>query len=166
MYTFLHGSLRKDMNREIVKLIREKRQIVLERWQGYVLSLFPVMMKSATPIAQAIDDGLGEILDSFEMTPEKRTGALSGVIRILAVQSFPPSKSMSVFFALRSILQEIGDSEKRQIKQKHWDEFQTSIEHLTLEAFDSYMVHREKIYQLKVDESLRQSFMTRRGAKA
>jgi len=166
MHTYFMGRFAKDMNREIVHLIREKRQIVLDQWQGYVLSLFPVTMKSATPIAQAIESGLGDVLDSFETTPEKRTAALSGVIRILAVQSFSPSKSMSVFFALRSILREIGGSEKRQIKQKHWDEFQTSMEHLTLEAFDSYMVHREKIYQLKVDESLRQSFMTRRGTRA
>ena len=157
-----------DMNKEAVKLIRDNRREVLERWHSHVLSFFPGKMQSATPIAQALDDGLGNILDSFGTTPETLGNALAGVVRILAVQNFPPSRAMSLFFELKSILQKIapGTSYKRQIKQKDWDEFQTGMEHLTLEAFDSYMAHREKIYQLKVEESKRQTFMMQRGEKA
>ena len=157
------------MNKGTVKLIRDNRREVLERWHSHVLSFFPGKMQSATPIAQALDDGLGNILDSFGTTSEALGDALAGVVRILAVQNFPPSKAMSLFFALQSILREIAPGtsckSEKQMKQKDWDDFQTSMEFLTLEAFDSYMEHREKIYQLKVEESKRQTFMMSRRAK-
>ncbi len=156
------------MNKECVRLIRENRQAVLERWHESVLSFFPEKMHSATPIAQVLAEGLGEILDSFESSPGALRDALDRVSRILAVQKFPPSRAMSLFFELKTILREIAPAffDKRQLRQKHWEEFQAGMENLTLEAFDSYMAHREQIYQLKVEESKRQTFMMRRRAKA
>ena len=144
-------------------MIEEHRSKVLERWQESVLAFFPEKMHAGTPLAQALSDVLGEVLDALGGTPETLREALNKISRILAVQKFPPSRAMSLFFELKSILRDIAPGE---LKQKHWDEFQTGVEHLTLEAFDSYMVHREKIYQLKVEESKRQTFMMSRRAKA
>ncbi|MBC8219236.1 MAG: hypothetical protein H8E67_01530, partial [Proteobacteria bacterium] len=42
---------------------------------------------------------------------------------------------------------------------KEWGEFNSRLEQMTLEAFDSYVDHREKIYQIKVDESKNRAFM-------
>ncbi len=44
-------------------------------------------------------------------------------------------------------------------KAKDWVEFNSTIESMTLEAFDCYSAQREKIYQLKVDESKNKAFM-------
>ncbi len=38
-------------------------------------------------------------------------------------------------------------------------EFNSAIESMTLQAFDCYSAQREKIYQLKVDESKNKAFM-------
>ena len=151
------------MNKESIRLIEEHRSKVLERWQESVLASFPEKMHAGTPLAQALSDVLGQVLDALGGTPEALREALNKISRILAVQKYPPSRAMSLFFELKSILRDIAP---RKLKQKHWDEFQTGVEHLTLEAFDSYMVHREKIYQLKVEESKRQTFMMSRRAKA
>lgn len=151
------------MNKECIRLIRENRSKVFERWQESVLAFFPEKMHIDTPLAQALSEVLGEVLDALGESPETLNEALNKLLRILAVQSFPPSRAMSLFFELKSILREIAPGH---VKQKHWDELQTGIEHLTLEAFDSYMVHREKIYQLKVEESKRQTFMMSRRAEA
>lgn len=151
------------MNKECIRLIRENRSKVFERWQESVLAFFPEKMHIDTPLAQALSEVLGEVLDALGESPETLNEALNKLLRILAVQSFPPSRAMSLFFELKSILREIAPGD---VKQKHWDELQTGIEHLTLEAFDSYMVHREKIYQLKVEESKRQTFMMSRRAEA
>ena len=151
------------MNKECIRLIRENRSKVFERWQESVLAFFPEKMHIDTPLAQALSGVLGEVLDALGESPETLNEALNKLLRILAVQSFPPSRAMSLFFELKSILREIAPGD---VKQKHWDELQTGIEHLTLEAFDSYMVHREKIYQLKVEESKRQTFMMSRRAEA
>ena len=151
------------MNKECIRLIRENRSKVFERWQESVLAFFPEKMHIDTPLAQALSEVLGEVLDALGESPETLNEALNKLLRILAVQSFPPSRAMSLFFELKSILREIAPGD---VKQKHWDELQTGIERLTLEAFDSYMVHREKIYQLKVEESKRQTFMMSRRAEA
>ena len=151
------------MNKECIRLIRENRSKVFERWQESVLAFFPEKMHIDTPLAQALSEVLGEVLDALGESPETLNEALNRLLRILAVQSFPPSRAMSLFFELKSILREIAPGD---VKQKHWDELQTGIERLTLEAFDSYMVHREKIYQLKVEESKRQTFMMSRRAEA
>ena len=42
---------------------------------------------------------------------------------------------------------------------KDWVEFNSTIESMTLETFDCYSAQREKIYQLKVDESKNKAFM-------
>ena len=44
--------------------------------------------------------------------------------------------------------------------------FNSRLDALTLEAFDSYMRHREKIYQLKVEEGSRRMYMALRRAEA
>lgn len=151
------------MNKECLRLIKENKAKVLGRWHESVLAFFPEKMHNDTPLAQALSDVLGEVLDAMEGPPETLHEALNKISRILAVQNFSPSRSMSLFFELKSILREIAPGT---IRQKHWEEFQADMEHLTLEAFDSYMVHREKIYQLKVEESKRQTFMMSRRTKA
>jgi len=75
------------------------------------------------------------------------------------VQEFPPSKAMTLFFELKTILGELCSEAETGL-------LQSRIEELTLKAFDSYMMHREKIYQLKVDESRRRMFMALRRAEA
>ncbi|WP_294348261.1 RsbRD N-terminal domain-containing protein [Prosthecochloris sp.] len=151
------------MNKEYIRLIHKNRPLVLERWRQSVLAFFPQRMHSGTPLAEALSDVLAEILDALDESSERVGETVNRVSRILAVQNFPPSKAMSLFFELQAILREIAPGK---VKQIHWDEFRTDMEQLTLQAFDSYMVHREKIYQLKVEESKRQTFMMSRRAKA
>lgn len=151
------------MNKEYIRLIHKNRPLVLERWRQSVLAFFPQKMHSGTPLAEALSDVLAEILDALDESSERVGETVNRVSRILAVQNFPPSKAMSLFFELQAILREIAPGK---VKQIYWDEFRTDMEQLTLQAFDSYMVHREKIYQLKVEESKRQTFMMSRRAKA
>ncbi len=151
------------MNKECVGLVRKNRSAIIDRWHQVVLAYFPGKMHNKTPLAGALYDVLGEVLDSFGGSEEMRSDALSKITRILAVQGFPPSQAMSLFFDLKAILQATASGK---LQQKQWDATQIDMEHLTLEAFDSYMAHREKIYQLKVEENKRQTFMMSRRAKA
>ncbi len=152
------------MNKRFRGIVGQHRQEIRERWHEAVLSVFPVKMQPESPISQALYDGLGELLDELVSGRELTGETMSGVIRILAVQNFPPSRAMSLFFKLKTIVWKIAsaDPSHRTIRQKDRDEFQADMEHLTLEAFDSYMEHREKIYQLKVEENRRQTFMMQR----
>ncbi len=144
------------MNKEYAGLVRENKAAIIDRWHQVVLGYLPEKMHNKTPLAGALLDILGEVLDSFNGSEGARSDALSNITRVLAVQDLPPSKAMSLFFDLKAILKDPAFGIQ---KKKQWDEMQADMERLTLQAFDSYMAHREKIYQLKVEESKRQAFM-------
>ncbi len=151
------------MNKECVGLVQENKTEIVDRWKQVILGYFPGKMHNKTPLSGALAEVLGEVLESFGGSGEVRSDALEKITRILAVQNFPPSQAMSLFFDLKAILRAFAQGK---LQQKHWDAIQADMEHLTLEAFDSYMAHREKIYQLKVEESKRQTFMMSRRTRA
>lgn len=135
------------MNRTWERIIRENRETILKRWLEFGLDLFSGKMAPGTPISEALADGMGMMLDGFAEDGERCREGVSRVTRILAVHPFRPSRSLSLFPELRSILQETGGSEGDA-------PFCTErIEAILFEAFDLFMGHRETIYQLKVEES-------------
>lgn len=135
------------MNRTWERIIRENRETILKRWLEFGLDLFSGKMAPGTPISEALADGMGMMLDGFAEDGERFREGVSRVTRILAVHPFRPSRSLSLFRELRSILQETGGSEGDA-------QFCTErIEGMLFEAFDLFMEHRETIYQLKVEES-------------
>ena len=52
------------------------------------------------------------------------------------------------------------------LAQEVQDSFNARMDALVLQAFDSYMRHREKIYQLKVEEEKRRMHMALRRVEA
>jgi hypothetical protein len=146
------------------RLIQDNRQEILNKWLERVLAFYPKKMDFGTPIGEAFSVSLGGVLDQIEENSEVLTETLGQVSRILAVQDFPPSKAMSLFFVLKTILREIAP--KGTLTQSDWDACQARLEEITLNAFDHYMANREKIYQLKVDENKRRMFMALRRAEA
>ncbi|NTV45189.1 MAG: hypothetical protein HGB11_01395 [Chlorobiales bacterium] len=150
------------------KLIQENKQEILSRWVEKVLGFYSKKMDFGTPMGEALSLSLGEILDLLEEDSEALTDMLNHVSRILAVQEFPASKAMSLFFVLKTILREVASkgSAKVSLTQADWDACQTRLEEITLHMFDHYMANREKIYQLKVDENKRRMYMALRRAEA
>jgi len=106
-----------------------------------------------------LHEGLKVVLENFEIKGEKFKEALEQICRILAIQDFPPSKAMALFYELKEIVRKLAKETGVGFKAKDWVEFNSTIESMTLEAFDCYSAQREKIYQLKVDESKNKAFM-------
>ncbi|MEI6757760.1 MAG: hypothetical protein FDX18_00265 [Chlorobium sp.] len=150
------------------KLIQEHRKEILERWLDRGLSFFSERMDRTTPIGEALSLGLSTLLDGIEENGKAFTAALNDVVRLFAVQNFPPSSSMALFFELTEILRAVVTklSGKKSLTDMEWNACRTRMEEITLQAFDCYMANREKIYQLKVDESSRRVFMALRRVEA
>ncbi len=149
------------------ELIEENREKILDRWIERGLSIFSEKIGRDTPIGESLSEGLAMMLDGIEENSKSFIAAVNQIVRILAVQPLPPSKALSLFLELKTILHDTAPKEgnKHAMKQADWDAFQTRIEQITLVAFDCYMANREKIYQLKVEESKRQAFMLLRRAQ-
>ena len=141
---------------------------LLEQWLDCALALFPEKMEYSTPVAMMLSRSLEAILSGLGESGKGCQQDLDDVTRILAVQSIPPSKALSIFFELKLILRSImmKTSVAERLSGEALEACFARLDSLTLEAFDSYMQHREKLYQLKVEEGRRRMFMALRGAEA
>ncbi|MEI6652881.1 MAG: RsbRD N-terminal domain-containing protein [Chlorobiaceae bacterium] len=153
------------MKRRWIDLLEANKKAILERWLDCALALFPEKMGYSTPIAMVLSGALDKIVSGLGTSENDCKEALDDVTRILAVQNFLPSKALSIFLEPKLILRDI--MMKTNVADTLMQEaFNSRLDALTLEAFDSYMRHREKIYQLKVEEGSRRMHMALRRAEA
>ncbi len=153
------------MDTTLVNFLATNKKVILKQWLDSSLDLFPEKMSSSTPVGEVFSAALEEILSVLGKNHTTCRAPLENVTRILAVQSFPPSKALSMFLDLKIILRQMMmKSNEADISRQEIDS--SCIDQLLLDAFDSYMSHREKIYQLKVEEGNRRMFMALRRAEA
>jgi hypothetical protein len=156
------------MNIKWADIIQANRTLILDQWLDRALALFPAIMRHNTPIASLFSEAMDRILRGLEEQDNDLLDALDDVTRILAVQDFSPSRGMSMFIELKVILREImkksilSDSLMKEVQEA----CSLRVDALVLDAFDSYMRHRETIYKLKVEESSRRMFMALRRVEA
>jgi hypothetical protein len=150
-----------------VTLLQENKKEILDGWMKRELQLFSGKMAPGSPFAEAFSRALAMVLDCCEKNSEPLTEALAELTQILAVQDLQPSKALSLFFELKKIIQELSlkGGQKTVLQQGELEALQSRLEEITLQAFDSYMMHREKISLLKVDERKRQLFMQLRRSE-
>ncbi|NTV05421.1 MAG: hypothetical protein HGA59_02800 [Chlorobiaceae bacterium] len=156
------------MSTEWAYIIDANRDVIIGQWLDCSLALFPEKMGYDTPVADALAEALGTLLTGLGKEDQRFMDALDDITRILAVQNFPPSRAISIFFEPKAMFREImkRSNVAESLTQKVQTEFSSRIDELVLQAFDSYMQHREKIAQLKVEEGSRRMFMALRRAEA
>ncbi|NTW10500.1 MAG: hypothetical protein HGA26_03975, partial [Chlorobiaceae bacterium] len=93
-------------------------------------------------------------------------GPLDAICRILAVQPLPPSTSMRLFSCLKTIVTEtLRDASGHGIPDSSLVErFHSRTDDIILMAFDRYMMHREQLFKLKVEESRNSMYVALRRA--
>jgi hypothetical protein len=101
------------------------------------------------------------------MLPDKVSAFLDSIIRIRAIQDFTPSEAVAFIFHLKKVIrQELGGEVLKQPGMSdELSTFDTAIDDLALYAFDLYMRCREKIYDLKAQESKNATFRLLQKAK-
>lgn len=156
-----------SLSKEWAYMVDASRDVILEQWLERSLALFPEKMGYDTPVAEALAEALGKVLSGLERNSDGFRDALDDVTRILAVQNFLPSKAISIFFEPKKMLCEMmmKPAFAERMTQEVQSSFSLRIDELVLQAFDSYMHHREQIAQLKVEEGSRRMFMALRRAE-
>jgi hypothetical protein len=144
-------------------LVRNKRTI-LDDWFRLFSETYPSdsaqFLKRendpfANPVGSSAKAGLEAVFDELVggMDRQAMTDFLDPLIRIRAVQSFPPSQAVGFIFLLKKSIRKT--LEKDVSSQGLLDElsaFEMEIDELALLGFDIFMECREKIYQLKEKE--------------
>ena len=142
------------MGNSLNTLIAQNQEQILEKWLYLRLAMFSKqkqylimtqMDPFQNPIRHQMHEGLKVILVYFDKKGEKFTEAVETICRILAIQDFPPSTAMALFYELKGIVRKLTKKTGIGFKAKDWLEFNSRIETMTLEAFDCYCAQRERM---------------------
>ena len=142
-------------------LLSKRKSALVARWFERVLATYPPEMQGffrrqgdpfANPVGSTIFSGLeglfAELLGPGDY--EKTRSLLDNILRIRAIQNFPPSRAVVFLPLLKGVLkEEIGEELRRNRLQEEWMELESRIDDALLLAFDLYMECREKIDQLR-----------------
>ena len=146
-------------------LLPQKRAAILERWFQLVLETYPAgtsrFLKQekdrfANPVGYTISQEIEALYDGLlqEMNSDKLAVCLDNIIRIRAVQDFPPSQTIAFIFLLKKAIREELASEITENRVfEELLKFEARIDKLALLAFDIYMKCREKVFEIRVNEA-------------
>ena len=124
--------------------------------------------KFANPVGAEISEAVGPLFDELcnGNNQQNMLSLLDKIIRIRAVQDFPPSGAVAVVLLLKKI---IRDEMRKDIDTdgllEDLLEFESRIDYCVLLAFDVYMKCREKIWEIKLDEFKKRPFFVEGEAR-
>ncbi len=150
------------------KFLLQKKSLILNRWLDLIVATYPADSKRflkkqkdrfanpvGTTIAGEIENLYEELLQGID--PDRVSPILDRIIRIRATQDFSPSRAVSIFFLLKRVIREELKNEIRENRlSDELSAIESGIDDLTLFAFDIYMKCREKIYEIRANESKKQ----------
>lgn len=152
-------------------ILKEKKSAVVKSWFESVLETYqeesrgPLRRKDArftNPVGFNLAQGLEGLFDALlqGMMPNEVSTQLDAMIRIRAIQDFTPSQAVAFIFQVKEIVRhQLGKDllqDARILEELRG--LEAAVDDLALYAFDLYMRCREKIYELKAQESKNATF--------
>lgn len=148
----------------LAKHLSAKSSAIVDTWLGMLLDCYPMetarfMRKKGDPFAnpmthhlvRGLKDTLAALVEEWEA--EAAQAALDEVIRVQALQDFPPSRALAFIFFLKQVIREELAQELEDMSlAKELVALESTIDGLALLGFDSYMQRREKLCDIKVNE--------------
>ena len=134
-------------------------ETILEQWFTRTVQTYPkeTVCFLATekdpfrnPVGRALREGLTALLAEVlgEMDRTRIQSALDGIVHIRAVQDFTASEAVGFIFLLKPILREL-------MPEHDPVPLDTRVDEVALVAFDEYTRCREKVADIRVNESRR-----------
>ncbi len=158
----------------IESLLAKHKSAVLKKWFNQVVETYPAdtsrFLKSqkdpfANPVGAATRKGLEGLVEGLveglrqELDLEAVQSFLDPIIRIRAVQTFTPSQAVGFILSLKEILREtLLDDAVKTGSVKELLQLESRIDHLLLVGFNIYVTCREKVYELKANETRNRMF--------
>lgn len=113
----------------------------------------------ANPVGFRTAEAAGAVLEAIfaENVDEEALGkALEEIVRVRAVQDFPPETAVGVFFAVKDLLREavrVADNAAECLPAL--PDLEARVDAVVLMAFGAYTRCREKLFQMRVEETQR-----------
>jgi hypothetical protein len=152
----------------LLSLLQEKKSALTKGWTDIVIGSYPEEAQRffrkeknrfSNPVGQTIAQEISTLVDEI-ITPsssEKVSGCLDNIIRIRAIQDFSASEAVAFVLQLKKVIR--GVLRGGPLSNGSFEELRNledQIDDMALLAFDIYTKHRQRLYELRVDEVKRQ----------
>ncbi|MCG6551471.1 MAG: RsbRD N-terminal domain-containing protein [Candidatus Magnetominusculus sp. LBB02] len=152
-------------------ILLKERNAILDGWYKLILGTYPIESRvflakkndaAANPVGHVIAVSIEGILQELlsGMDTKRMASLLDDIIRVRAVQDCCPSEAISLILLLKQALRDAarGHLKGEQLVSELLA-FEDEVDRLTLLSFDIFMKCREDIFDLKVNELRRSTFL-------
>ena len=146
-------------------LLLQNKTAILKRWFDLILETYPadtvtLMRREKDEFKNPVGATISREIEALfkKLCEGVQNGecltSLDAILKIRSVQDFSPSKTVGFIFQLKKAIEETLKSEIcREPNIEAWRAFQSRIDALALQAFDSYMGCREKICEIRINQA-------------
>lgn len=152
------------------ELLIGRKSAIVDSWVQNILESYPSdsadFLKSqknpfANPVGHTISSTAEKVFDELVGTcnSERIRSILNDLVRIRAVQEFPPSLAIGFVFDLKAVIvDEVRRDRGEHTNLESLAELDSKIDAIALMAFDLYMESREKLFRIRLDELKAKTF--------
>jgi hypothetical protein len=145
-------------------LLQQNKDSIIERWLEDTLATYAKDTSSfldrekdrfANPVGHALRTGTRAIFENLldGMDPDIICGHLNDIIKIRAIQDFPPGRAVSFVFQLKKAVRAgLGNNATDPRLAPGLMDTDAKIDQIALFAFDIYTKCREQMHELRVNE--------------
>ena len=153
---------------KLEEILTQKAPAVIKTWIRMTLDTYPTNAKrflneQKDPFANPVGHTLSQEMENIYLellkglNPETVSSFLDYLIKIRAVQDFSPSQAVAFIFLLKKAIREVLKKEIQENRlQEECMDFETRIDELALLAFDIYMTHKKKLYEIRANQAKNQ----------
>ena len=151
-------------------LLWPHKEAMSKRWVDVVHGTYPFETvgflrtskdRFANPVGFRTEEAAKAIMEAlFSETPDESAikAAVDEIIRVRAIQDFPPETAVGVFFAMKDIVRSVvaaSEDSSAELMPALWA-LESRIDAVALLAFGAYARNRETLHRLRVEETKRQ----------
>ena len=152
-------ALRELLTEKSDRVVGEWRESILQDYSEEGARLYGTELDPfANPVGNHLRSGTREALTELlaGRDPAAIAGCLTEIVKIRSVQQFPASEGLAFVFRLKGAARAaLGEAAADPDLRREWEEFDRTVDAVGLACFDLYSEHREKVYELRMNETKR-----------
>ncbi|MGD8319229.1 MAG: RsbRD N-terminal domain-containing protein [Gemmatimonadota bacterium] len=146
------------------ELLRRRADEIADRWLEDTLAAYPARTAAAwrrerdpfaNPVGHGLREGTRALVDWLlnGADAESVRTALDRILQVRAVQEQTPGEAVSFVFRLKAVIRaELGEALEDPSLRRELVELESRVDSAGLAAFDLYVAHRERLFELRVAE--------------
>ncbi len=153
----------------LLDMLREKREALEERWAELVFATYPQQSvqflrqekdRFRNPLGSTIRSDIAALVDAVlaDADAAALTAPLDAIVRVRAVQDFPPVEALRFLFQLKQAVAEIAGDDASPVPVSELLALYARLDELALQAFGIYVGCREKVFEIRAREATARTY--------